>query len=151
MDPVLRQAVPADAPALSALDRLANPNPWHMQRFSSLLSAQDPLRGLVLVLEERGSIVGFAVFSQVLDEGSLDNIAVAPAQRRRGCARILVEQVLARLRRTGALRCLLEVRRSNEGARALYDALGFTLDGVRRNYYARPGGAEDGLLLSRQL
>ena len=39
----------------------------------------------------------------------------------------------------------LEVRRSNEAARALYEGLGFRVEGVRRDYYQHP--REDALIL----
>jgi len=39
----------------------------------------------------------------------------------------------------------LEVRQSNAAARALYEGLGFRIEGVRRNYYQDP--REDGLIL----
>ena len=44
---------------------------------------------------------------------------------------------------------MLEVRRSNEAARRLYERWGFTLKGVRRGYYEKP--AEDALVLGREL
>jgi ribosomal-protein-alanine N-acetyltransferase len=44
---------------------------------------------------------------------------------------------------------LLEVRASNEGARALYRGAGFTEDGLRRRYYSDP--EEDAVLMSLNL
>ena len=46
---------------------------------------------------------------------------------------------------SGAQSATLEVRRSNEAARALYEGLGFRVDGVRRDYYQHP--REDALIL----
>ncbi len=48
----------------------------------------------------------------------------------------------------GATRATLEVRRSNEQARALYERFGFTVAGVRRGYYTNP--REDALVLWRE-
>ena len=42
---------------------------------------------------------------------------------------------------------LLEVRRSNDIARRLYERFGFTVAGVRRGYYRQPD--EDALILWR--
>ena len=43
----------------------------------------------------------------------------------------------------------LEVRESNTPARTLYEKLGFTVDGIRKNYYERP--RENAVLMTRYL
>ena len=47
----------------------------------------------------------------------------------------------------GAEAATLEVRRSNTAAVALYTALGFAVEGVRKDYYEQP--QEDALVLWR--
>ena len=49
--------------------------------------------------------------------------------------------------RLGAVRATLEVRRSNDAARQLYERFGFSVAGVRRGYYTKP--VEDALVLWR--
>ena len=49
--------------------------------------------------------------------------------------------------RLGAERATLEVRRSNEPARMLYERFGFSVAGIRRGYYSKP--IEDAIVLSR--
>ena len=49
----------------------------------------------------------------------------------------------------GVTRATLEVRRSNAAALRLYEHLGFSLSGVRRNYYTNP--VEDALILWRSI
>jgi [ribosomal protein S18]-alanine N-acetyltransferase len=49
--------------------------------------------------------------------------------------------------RMGATRATLEVRRSNEAARQLYERFGFSVVGVRHGYYSNP--VEDALVLRR--
>jgi ribosomal protein S18 acetylase RimI-like enzyme len=46
-------------------------------------------------LDDRGSIIGFAVAWMVDREGHLDELAVAPAHGRRGVGRALVDEVVA--------------------------------------------------------
>ena len=53
--------------------------------------------------------------------------------------------VLAKAREEGAVRATLEVRRSNESARALYERLGFQVEAIRPDYYTNP--REDALIL----
>ena len=50
--------------------------------------------------------------------------------------------------RLGASRATLEVRRSNDPARLLYERFGFSVAGVRRAYYTKP--VEDAIILRRE-
>src|SRR5262245_1024641 len=79
-----------------------------------------------------GRIVGFCSFWRVLDELHINNLAVAPPARRGGVATALLSRVLDEGAHLGARRATLEVRRSNDPARLLYERFGFTVAGVRR-------------------
>jgi ribosomal-protein-alanine N-acetyltransferase len=100
------------------------------------------------VVEFDASIQGFVVLCQVLDESSIHNIVVHPAQRRRGLGKMLLEAGLEWARCNAAARCCLEVRASNTVALELYEQYGFKRDGMRKNYYATASGREDALLMS---
>lgn len=65
-------------------------------------------------------------------------LAVAPAARRRGVARALVDAAVAA---TAPGRLVLEVRADNTAARALYAAAGLHEVGQRPGYYADGGDA----------
>ncbi len=93
-------------------------------------------------------LLGYAAFRTVLDESELLRVAVAPASRRSGLGRTLVESGLREAARRGAARCLLEVRSDNAAAIALYRSLGFAACGERAGYY--PDG-RDALLMARGL
>ena len=160
-DSILRAANRGDEPALAAIDALVNPSPWTASQFASACAAAGLERALVA---ERGEhIAGFVVYSCVLDEACIHNVAVHPADQRRGLGRGLLRAALEAARGRGARRCCLEVRVSNRAARGLYRALGFREDGLRKNYYsgadqsgADQSGAglscrEDAVLLSIQL
>ncbi len=45
----------------------------------------------------------------------------------------------------------LEVRDSNQSARALYDSVGFNEIGVRRGYYPAASGREDAVVMAKHL
>ena len=75
--------------------------------------------------------VGFCSFWRVLDELHINNLAVLPELRRHGVGTLLLEFVLEKGAELGARRATLEVRRSNEPARALYERFGFSVAGVR--------------------
>lgn len=94
---------------------------------------------------------GFALARCVLDEAELLTIVVDPDARRRGVGATLLAELFAALQARGVTRLFLEVAADNPGARALYEALGFVTDGIRKGYYPRPEGASDALMMHRVL
>ena len=76
-----------------------------------------------------GEAVGFCSCWLVLDEIHINNLAVLPEHRRSGVASALIEHVLKEGGARGAHRATLEVRRSNEPARKLYEKFGFAVAG----------------------
>lgn len=91
-----------------------------------------------LVAKLDGQAVGFLVTRPTgPGETEILNLAVAPAWRRRGVARALLDGVL----RKASGEIFLEVRESNTAARQLYRAVGFQEIGVRRDYYDEPSEA----------
>ena len=100
---------------------------------------------LWLVALEDGEVVGYVGSQTVLQEADMMNIAVADTHRRRGIAKMLVEELIRQL---DAYQLSLEVRASNAPAIALYETLGFHQVGLRRNYYRNP--KEDALILRKE-
>ena len=98
-----------------------------------------------LVALENGEVVGYVGSQTVLQEADMMNIAVADTHRRRGIAKMLVEELIRQL---DAYQLTLEVRASNAPAIALYEALGFVQVGLRKNYYRKP--KEDALILRKE-
>lgn len=101
---------------------------------------------------EEGLLLGYALLYRLPFEAELQAISVAPWARRRGVARTLLLQLCDEACGWQSERLLLEVRESNQAARALYEQVGFTLDGRRRGYYRDSDGpGEDALLMSKAL
>ena len=98
---------------------------------------------------QENDLAGAVAAREAAGEAEILNLAVAPAWRRRGIGRRLMETVLEWTVSAGVRRVFLEVRESNGGARAFYLRLGFAEAGRRRGYYQHP--AEDALVLSRTL
>ena len=65
-------------------------------------------------------------------------IAVDPLFRRRGIGEMLLEGLIGEAKKREAAGIFLEVRESNEAARAMYENAGFAVTGVRRDYYHAP-------------
>jgi ribosomal-protein-alanine N-acetyltransferase len=87
-------------------------------------------------------VLGFLVVRQIAaDEREILNLAVDPAERRRGVARKLLENELQRAK----TRWFLEVRESNSSAVNLYESAGFHRAGRRESYYSNP--TESGIVM----
>lgn len=126
---------------MRAIEQEVFSDPWSTEDFRDCVTF-----ALFLVAEEEGErIGGYVVALDAADEGEILNLAVAPAGRRRGLGRALVEQMLEALRARGVRHVYLEVRESNASARALYASRGFTEVGRRKEYYRRP--VEDAIVL----
>jgi ribosomal-protein-alanine N-acetyltransferase len=86
--------------------------------------------------EHGGDAIAFVIAWHVVDEIHVLSLATRPDRRRAGVGRLLMQEVLALARGKHAARVLLEVRRSNAPALALYRSIGFFASGVRARYYA---------------
>ncbi len=143
----LRRAVPADVPRLAEIDAASPGGGWSEPSFEQELGLA--WSRTVVAEDERGAVVGFAVYWLAAGEAELLNIAVAAEARRRGIAQRLVAELVSSARAVGAEWVLLEVRRGNEAARSLYARLGFVENGVRPGYYGPDG--EDAVLMELRL
>ena len=101
-----------------------------------------------LVAEEDGKVAGYVGSQTVMDESDMMNVAVHPDHRRKGIAEALVVELVEALKKRESHCLTLEVRASNEPAKALYEKLGFTQVGLRKNYYRNP--KEDALILRKE-
>ena len=93
---------------------------------------------------EVGTLVGYAGGWVVDGDVQILKVGTDPAWRRRGIARELLAHVAADARNLGAQTVSLEVRAGNEGAQALYRALGLVPVGTRPRYYS---DREDALIM----
>jgi [ribosomal protein S18]-alanine N-acetyltransferase len=102
--------------------------------------------------DETKSIVAFIIAESYVEDGRrighIITIDVAPASRRRGLGRTLMEAILDRLRALGARSVRLEVAVDNPEAQSFYRELGFSPTGRIRRYYLR---TLDALLMEKHL
>ena len=137
----------ADIDDILRIESISFTNPWTREMYLSELEHRD-VSFFYIARDAVGEAIGFCSCWLVLDEIHINNLAVLPEHRRSGVASALIEHVLKEGGARGAHRATLEVRRSNEPARKLYEKFGFTVTGVRRGYYTRPD--EDALVLWRE-
>ena len=120
-------------------------DPWSEN--SIALELKNPL-SLWLVAVDAQQVTGYVGSQSVMGEADMMNIAVSAQCRRMGIAQELVERLVALLREKDVYSLTLEVRASNEPAKALYGKLGFQQVGRRPNYYRNP--KEDALILRKE-
>jgi ribosomal-protein-alanine N-acetyltransferase len=133
-----------DLSEVAALQQRSFTNPWGADAIQWELTNTDVAR-LYVARTSRGALVGYCACWLIFDELHINSLAVDDAFRRTGIARFLLSAVFRDVVTAGAKAATLEVRRSNEAARRLYEGLGFTVEAVRRDYYQMP--REDALIL----
>lgn len=82
-------------------------------------------------------------------EGEIYRIATLPSARCRGVGRALLARGEELAQEAGVCRIFLDVRASNEPAKALYATHGYAQTGIRRDYYRVP--REDAVLMEREV
>jgi ribosomal-protein-alanine N-acetyltransferase len=148
----IRRAIPADIPALLALEKqAATAAHWSPEQYEAAFSSEAPFRAVLVVegssvedspIEDSrvkdARVQGFIVGRAVSDDWEIENIAVEGAARRRGLGTRLLEEFIDVARARGAQSVFLEVRESNIAARRLYEKYAFVETGRRKRYYREP-------------
>lgn len=130
---------------IAELEKICFSDPWSENSVASELN--NPL-SVWLVAEENGIVCGYVGSQTVLDETDMMNIAVHPDFRRKGIAAALIAELVRLLKERGSRILRLEVRESNAPAISLYETMGFTQLGLRKNYYRNP--KENALILGKE-
>jgi ribosomal-protein-alanine N-acetyltransferase len=142
-----RLTTPDEIDEVIAIEEIAFTNPWTREMY--LAELENPYMSYCyLARDAEGDVIGFCSFWRVVDELHINNLAVRPEARRSGVATALLRHVLREGGRLGVLRATLEVRKSNDPARLLYERMGFAVAGIRRAYYTKPD--EDAIVLWRE-
>jgi ribosomal-protein-alanine N-acetyltransferase len=136
-----------DLAGVLEVDEASFTKPWTRSMYTAEFLSRETSRLYVLRTPEF-TVAGYCAAWFVYDEVHINNLAVRPQCRCRGIGGALLQHVLREATRAGARRATLEVRRSNESARRLYERYGFRVAGIRRDYYSHP--TEDALILWRE-
>lgn len=142
----IRRATEADTAALARLEKDCFPDPWSEGALASHLASEATA---TLVACREGEIVGAILLGLTPPEGEIYRIATLPSCRRGGVGRALLTAAERTAREAGVARMFLDVRVSNEPARALYATHGYAQTGIRRDYYRAP--REDAVLMEREV
>ena len=135
-----------DIDSIVEIENSTNLMPWTKAQFISSMEVGH----YSTVLEHGDVLIGFAIFSPVIPESHLLNIAIDPAYHRKGLGNKLLKQIILQNKAIGVKVITLEVRISNLIAINLYEKNGFHKDAIRQNYYSGPE-KEDALLMSLKI
>jgi ribosomal-protein-alanine N-acetyltransferase len=144
--PTIRRLTYADLPQVIAIERRAYPTPWSLAMFVLELSKPSGVCLAATDADGDGAIVGYCICSRYDTVWHIMNVSVSPDHRRQHIATNMLTDLFVRVGEDEP-RFTLEVRMSNAGAIALYEALGFRGAGLRRRYYQDNG--EDAVIMWR--
>ena len=133
-----------DAHAIYEIEQQSFSVPWRLE--SVLAELEGAANKLYMVICEENHIVGYAGAWLVYDEGQITNIAILPSARSKGYGSKLTKQLIDECFSRGMHEIFLEVRISNLAALAMYRNLGFSVKGIRKEYYSEP--TEDAYIMS---
>lgn len=135
---------------LEDLDKISN-NLNNFDNFWTIGIFKEELRNPnchYIIAVENNEIIGFAGISLVLDEATINNIAVRSDKRNCKVGSILLEELINISKSFHSSFITLEVNVNNTSAIKLYEKFMFKNIGFRKNYY---NGNTDAYIMSLQL
>ncbi len=140
----IRRAERDDIPEIASAERAYIDCPWSESQVEAEIAKSN---ALFFVATVDGNFAGYVSALCAADECEIANVAVLDTYRRRGIATELFNRLLSAAKSCGARSAFLLVSERNDGARQLYEKLGFTELGRRKNYY----GGVDAVSMRRDL
>jgi ribosomal-protein-alanine N-acetyltransferase len=119
---------------LMRIEQQVYPRPWSLGVFYGELAHRDGSRCYV-VARAGATVVGYGGVLYTDSDAHVTNIAVDPAWQRAKVGTRLLLTLARQARSAGARGMTLEVRVTNQGAQAMYQAFGFVPVGMRKKYY----------------
>lgn len=142
----IRAAMSTDVDNIAFIEEECFSTPWSRASIAGVIS-HAPWH--LFVAECDGRVVGYGGVYLILDEGQISNIGVLGSYRSRGIGSAIVDAITKLCVREGCARITLELRKSNDAARALYEKHGFVAVGERPNFYSNP--SENAILMDKAL
>lgn len=142
----IREMKVEDAAAAAEMEYQIFLDSWSQKSIVETISNPQTI---CLLAEKSGKTIGYLFAYLAIDEAEIARIAVIGEQRKHGVGRSLLHALEKMCRKKQIRKLLLDVRESNQEARAFYEKADFQKDGIRKGFYEAP--PEDGILMSRQL
>lgn len=143
----IRQMTVEDLAPVLAIEQASSTQPWTEGVFRTELAEAGSRRYWVAILD--GVVEGFCGLIEMVDEGHISNIAVAPHRRRSGVAQALLGAAFEYGSERKLRAVTLEVRASNLAAQRLYHRFGLAPVAIRPRYYR--DNDEDAVIMSVDL
>jgi ribosomal-protein-alanine N-acetyltransferase len=132
----LRDYRHGDWEAMYALDLVCFEPVFQFSRRAMRSFAEEP-GAVALLAEADAGLAGFCIAHLEEKTGYVVTLDVAPAWRRRRVARLLMEEVEARVRAEGGISMTLHVYTGNVGAMQFYESLGYGRVSIAKGFYGR--------------
>lgn len=129
---------------IAKLEKVCFSTPWSEQTIADSYKTGTRF----FVAQRDGKVLGYVGLSAIIDEGYITNIAVFPEYRNSGVGTALLYRLFDFAATQNLKFISLEVRSSNYSAISLYQKLGFSEEGKRKNFYSLP--TEDALILTKR-
>jgi ribosomal-protein-alanine N-acetyltransferase len=128
----------AHTPVLATLHAACFDDAWSAGAMADVLASPGAFACIAMPVDlSDAAPAGFALARLAADEAELLSLGVIPPARRRGIGQALLDDVIRRAGQLKARALFLEVAETNDTARLLYAANGFSAVGRRPDYYQR--------------
>jgi ribosomal-protein-alanine N-acetyltransferase len=143
-----RPAAEDDIAEILRIERAVHAAPWTEDNLKAEFAK--PYAKLVVTTDDETDekVAAYIAYWLMFDECHILNVAVDPGFRRLGLAKQLVMTVVRDAMRKNIRKILLDVRKGNAPAIALYQALGFVITHVRKDFYS---DGEDAYQMARYI
>ncbi len=119
---------------MAEIESEAFDQPWSVRMFIPEVADRNAF--YLVGVRGENEVICYGGFHKVLDEAHITNIAVKAEERCKGIGRTLMRELIECARRAGVNRVTLEVKDTNLAAVSMYRSFGFTVEGIRKRYYA---------------
>lgn len=147
MDILVRPMLEKDIDEVLDIEKTSFATPWTKEAFT--LEITKNMLAKYVVAEIQGKVVGYGGIWLIIDEGHVTNIAVHEKYRGLGVGNKIMEGLIDICRDRNIVAMTLEVRKTNEVAKSLYDKYGFKEYGIRPGYYS--DNNEDAIIMWKRV
>lgn len=131
----IRWLVRGDLPEVLRIEEASFAEPWDERAFLAVLRDRSNV-AITAASKKFGTVLGYAVYALHKRRLEILNLAVAPADRRYGVGRQILEKLQSKLAPDRRYKIAANVREDNLRGQQFFRACGFRAVEVLRNYYS---------------